>query len=296
MEISDGTTIWSTYSPGFPNAAVDRVLHAATSRVFMNRSYWQTMANTQLALSPDFSVTLDHGYNVTTRQLTIKVTTKSLTALTGSYNINAYIVEDSVTGDASYDQVNYYDAVSGHKYQGAGAVISGYVHMQVIRAMLGGAWGSTGVIMNNPTANSTASKTYTYTLPAGANYKRFKVVGLVQQQSADKNARHIMNAVQAKVTPGTLGVQSFATIEDFSLYPNPAVEYIHIKGTLAQPAAVQVSVLNTLGQVVMERSIEKSGSHFDENIDISQLTNGVYYLNMVTANGEKATRKFVVAK
>ncbi|RYZ54790.1 MAG: Omp28-related outer membrane protein [Sphingobacteriales bacterium] len=298
MEIPDGAAVFSEYNPAFPNAAIDRVVHVNSSRVFMNRSHWQNMANTQLAKSPDFAVTVQHGYSAATRQLTVKVTAKALKGMMGSYNINAYVVEDSVIGGSAYDQANYYDGTAGHKYQGQGASISGFMHMQVLRSMLGGPWGSSGIIMTNPTLNSMATKTYTYTLPGSSNFGRWRVIGLVQKQNtADKDDRVILNAIQAKITPGTLGLENLAKpLGSLAITPNPASDLISVRGETQYGADVTISIVNTLGQKLKEEIIRENNQQFEIGIPVTDLAAGLYFVNVTTSFGEKVSQKLIITR
>jgi len=61
------------------------------------------------------------------------------------------------------------------------------------------------------------------------------------------------------------------------LYPNPTSEYIFLTGLPQQP--VSITVINALGQV--EFSLFSSGNGADEQIDLSELKPGIYFLKAV---------------
>jgi len=318
MSFADGNVVMASPNLvcGYPGGLVDRknwngqynnstTCLAVTS---VNRGYWSQLVSQQVAETPKWDVSMTHSYNPTTRTVTVNVTAKSLVAQTGKFNINAWIIEDSVVGPniTGYNQVNAYNGTSGHPYQGAGSPIIGFVHRHVERAYLGGAWGSTGVITANPGANATFSKSYTYVIDtlydkttAGApktKLKNIAIVGMVMKDETVKYDREIMNAVEAKLVPFPTSVENVNNINDLTVFPNPAQNIITIKGMLDKPADVRVAIMNALGQVVSENSYNYKGNLFGENISVAHLTNGVYFVNISTEDGAKATQRLVIAK
>ena len=301
MAIADANTVLNAYTPSWPNGGVDRVLNTMVSpnKVFMSRSYWQTFVTQQLAVAPSFQIDLAHSFDSVSKAMSITVKVKTLVAQTGNYNINAYIVEDSVTGTGSgYNQINAYNTVAGHEFYQAGDPIVGFVHRHVARAMLGGPWGTTGVITANPAANSTFSKSYTYTLPSTANYKRYKVIAFVTRHDASvPNNRIVMNSVEAHVTHGNaLAIANVnEDVTNLAVYPNPATDNVFVTGVLSEPSDVNISIVNTVGQVVAQKAYTNLNNKFDAAIETAALTSGLYYIT-VTTNGTKKTERLMIAK
>jgi hypothetical protein len=160
--------------------------------------------------------------------------------------------------------------------------------------MLGGAWGTAAT--TNPAANSTKSLTFTYVVPATYNLNRLKLVGIVQKANpTNANDREILNGVQAKFVPAALGVgQTAAAVSNVRVFPNPASSNIHIEGTFAGNSETKVSLMNAMGQIVMEKTYEAGTTQLSDDFQISHLSNGVYYLNMVSDAGRN-TEKVVIA-
>lgn len=78
-------------------------------------------------------------------------------------------------------------------------------------------------------------------------------------------------------------VASVPTIEtqiDFTVYPNPATDVVIIDAIDNKTASV-AKVYNSVGQMVLERELDKTRSA----IDVSSLSNGSYYLHLQTENG-----------
>lgn len=70
----------------------------------------------------------------------------------------------------------------------------------------------------------------------------------------------------------------------FSIYPNPAQNYLHIKHS--QNQKVQVQILNARGILIKELDLSQSSQ-----VDISELPNGLYLLRL--KNHPQQTRKFI---
>ncbi len=83
-------------------------------------------------------------------------------------------------------------------------------------------------------------------------------------------------------------ITDFADISadnDILVYPNPASDYLIIKAE----NIMQIRVLNSLGQVVIDNVIGSDNT----NIDISDLKSGIYFIHLDTQKGS-VTRKVIV--
>ncbi len=80
-----------------------------------------------------------------------------------------------------------------------------------------------------------------------------------------------------------------------NIYPNPANENINIAFSLKHSANVNLSIVNTLGQVVKSRSLGKVNAQqtSETTFSTSDLANGVYLYN-IDANGSRVSKRFVV--
>ncbi|MEO6832397.1 MAG: Omp28-related outer membrane protein [Chitinophagaceae bacterium] len=294
MKFADGDIVTSTYFTAFPLGAVDRVPYGSPAVVGISRSSWSSAATARAAVAPDFDVTLNHGLDVSTGVITAEVKAKVLKTLTGNYNLNVYIIEDSVKGFGhGWDQVNFYNTQSGHTYFGAGNPIVGFNHMHVVRAMLGGAFGTTGLIKPNNGVGSTISKTYTYTLPVGYKYKHFKLVALVEKDDTDPTKRSINNAVEANLvnTKFKLSIGTTPAVSGLEISPNPTSGTIKLVGTFVGTANILVHITNTMGQVVFKQEIPyTSNGVCNASMDISALSSGVYFVNVRSVEGQNIIR------
>ncbi len=89
-----------------------------------------------------------------------------------------------------------------------------------------------------------------------------------------------------KMSPNFLGVKEFALDKPFAVFPNPAVYYLNIKMEQNGFDNSGIEIINSLGQIVLKQL-------FSNNIDISSLSKGLYYLKVSIPNGEIFVSKFI---
>ena len=70
----------------------------------------------------------------------------------------------------------------------------------------------------------------------------------------------------------------------FKIFPNPTKDFLNIE-TTAEIAKVEI--YNTLGQLVNTVAENK------KQIDVNDLTNGIYFLNITTTNNQKSVQRFI---
>jgi hypothetical protein len=203
MDIPDGNTISGTFIGGYPSGTVDRFRFDGQSGVEVSRNSWLTRVNERAGHIVPVEVSIvGSTFNEVTRELEVEVGAEFVGSAAGDLRLNCWVVEDSVTGSGSdYDQANYLNSDSGHPFFGAGNPIIGFEHNRVLRSMLGGPWGTAGIIPAMVAPGQTFSHIYTTTIPAGQNVAKMTVVGMVSAYNADVNRREIINAVEAPASP-----------------------------------------------------------------------------------------------
>lgn len=191
---------------GFPTGDIDRIVFnlpdpktgKLVPTIFASRAYWMACSDYAVTQAPVVDVSTFYQYNSTTRELTITITANTLASNLDEWAFNAYICENDVTGTGTaYDQHNYLSGLAGFEsnpYYSKPAVITNYHHMKVVRAMLGGAWGTSGKIPKGTASGKKIEHTYTYALPGAYNANNIFVVGLVQKYDPAANGnRQILN-------------------------------------------------------------------------------------------------------
>lgn len=312
MSFADGNTLDDALSDGWPWGTID-MHYFSGDVVSLNRSQWSTRVNERTALAADVDLTMTHSYDQTTRTLTVNVTAKALKSISGDYNINVYLTEDSVVGpnNNSYNQKNdsvRYNNNPSHKYYKANNdptkwYIIGFKHMQVLRATLGGPWGVSGI--KNPAANATVTKTFTYTVPAqygGLNVKlnKLKLVAVVHKAVSGTisktNYPDVLGSVQAKVLPwNPSGIAQVSNFTEMKVFPNPASSVIGIQALVNEPAETKVTITNAVGQTVFTKMYPAGGSMFAESISVEHLNSGLYFVT-VSSNGSSVVEKLFINK
>ena len=81
-------------------------------------------------------------------------------------------------------------------------------------------------------------------------------------------------------------------INDISVYPNPATEYITVHYSIAEDG--QFVLYNTIGEKVLTSVILKTATRKQINLD--NLTNGIYQYEIVLNNGVKSRGKLTIKK
>jgi hypothetical protein len=93
-------------------------------------------------------------------------------------------------------------------------------------------------------------------------------------------------------------VEFLTSIEDLNnkiqlqLYPNPVHHQVSILGRFAAPVSFEVSVVHLNGQVI-RRMIKPETIEFHEQIDLSNIPSGNYFLRVQSSDGKSYVKKFV---
>jgi hypothetical protein len=308
------------YITAFPMGTVDRT--AVSGSVGLDRNQWASAVGTQNALTPKFDVSMKSTYDTTTRLLTVAITGKALSALTGTWSMNVYLVEDSVSSATGLYQQHSYLSPAGTMstsgsaswFVGFGSPItpaSNYAHMNVVDSILTSGIGTSGAIWGdtsfyNPAAGATRTRTYTCTIPKDTStnprphkWNYMKVIGLVQKYGSTASDRAIENSIEAKLRlmpKNAVGVTTVSkAMMDLQVFPNPAKNYIKVKGTLEYPSETKIFVYNSLGRVVFEQEYKAGGSLFGAIIPLDNISNGTYFMNIIN-NNEITSKEFTIQR
>ena len=94
------------------------------------------------------------------------------------------------------------------------------------------------------------------------------------------------------VSRETLSLGDISYNNEIIVYPNPASEKINIKLKNDQLSYNNISIINSLGQVV---KTQKSNSETDVNIDVKDLPSGLYLLN-INSDSSTSVKKLIIEK
>ena len=140
------------------------------------------------------------------------------------------------------------------------------------RSVNGEVFEEIGNVRSN-TGNSFDLKSYTFTDPSpakGLNYYRLKVIDI-----DDKfDFSHVL----------TIYVDEAKS--DIVIYPNPATNYLEVKGLPSEGATAQM--MNALGRILWVQKVTEKTP-----INVSHLPNGTYYLEVQSINGSRTVKSFI---
>jgi len=199
MTFAEGDELNSTYITGYPSGLIDIYRFPDLPEVGVYRSRWNDLAGERLHHIVPVSVSLvDISYESATREVFATVRAEFFGDSSGDLRLNLWVVEDGVTGSGpGFDQTNYYNTDPTHPYYGAGDPIVGFVHDRTLRAMLGGTWGTAGIIPPSVGDGDVFTHQYNFVVPAEYDETRINLIGLVSTYDAgnDEN-RAILNSAQ----------------------------------------------------------------------------------------------------
>jgi hypothetical protein len=142
---------------------------------------WKQVVPSILASENVVDVNLFYSINQSTRQLsaTIEATFLKAVSMTGGeLRFNVYICESNIVG---------YQNGQGNDYN----------HKHVCRKMLGGAWGTSGIIPSSVSAGAKYTYTYTFTLDPSWKINDLEFYGTVAEYHAsDASQVQILNAIK----------------------------------------------------------------------------------------------------
>lgn len=320
MTTADHSTINSALGNGTaPALLIDRVYWddegdnavGLASNADFSYNSWKEKTVLRMSERSPLSVRSSNTFNAATRELTVDVTAKFYTRLTGlAYRLNCYIIEDSVSGSGSgYNQINYYNNHSPGSFNpwyGKGNPIVGYKHRHVARYMMGGAWGSIGTIPATVNSGDEFTTQYTYTLPASWKTNRITLVALVEDYHSSVKERTIINALEyglnetdsnsASVISHISAIANTA-IDDVHVFPNPASSVTNINYTLTGNTKVLVEVFNLLGECVFKTTPKNlAAGSYQTQLHVSSYSKGIYFIRLTGDDHVNKTLKLIVTE
>ncbi|MBO4489302.1 MAG: C10 family peptidase [Bacteroidales bacterium] len=89
------------------------------------------------------------------------------------------------------------------------------------------------------------------------------------------------------------GIEENSGIEDLSVYPNPATDYLFVKFNVAEPTLITCKLMDATGKVLSMENMDAFSGENTHSIQTSSLATGFYLLEIDTPTG-KTIRKVMV--
>ncbi|WP_313091263.1 Omp28-related outer membrane protein [Chryseobacterium flavum] len=207
-----------------------------------------------------------------------------------NFRLAVVLVEDNVKGTTSgYNQSNYYaggqlGVMGGFETKPNPVPAAQMTYDHVGRMLLGGYTGQAGSVPAVITDGQTVNYVFTSDIPLEYNINNMKSVVLL----LDATSGEIINAAGPfAINNSTLGINGAnITANDFSIYPNPAKEYIKVQAK----GKIDLKIFDTSGKVIIERS----GVEPNTEISIRTLIKGAYIVSIKEKDSEPKTKKLII--
>jgi hypothetical protein len=280
MSTTEGDQIMNFYGPAFPEGQVNR-------KAVSSRGQWAGEVSNELAGAAYVTVEFDSVvFDPQTRVLDVFLTASFSGTYSGDLRFNCIVVEDSVIGSTSYNQINYFNSDPTHTYYGAGNPIVGYPHRYVARKYLGGAWGTAGLIPSTANMGTTASHHYSYTIPVSYDVDQISLIAMVQEYGATLNERRILNAERytSITSVPTTAIQQVDQSNSILAFPNPSNGSFN----LSVPTGGLLSIYAADGQQVYTKYLQAG----ELSLEL-EVPKGLYLLRFVSERGV-GTKKLII--
>jgi hypothetical protein len=136
---------------------------------------------------------------------------------------------------------------------------------------------------------ATAANGFTITLPV-------KVTNSTPLDGYSSNTHYFSAAVMTFSLPtDTTGLteHSMKSVKSSIVYPNPASEHASLLINLNETSDVDITIMNTMGQIIRKTSVKGTYGQNIMNLNIEGLSSGIYLVN-VSTGGAASTKKLMV--
>jgi hypothetical protein len=279
------------YSGWLVSGLIDRYDHSSQVSIDMDRYLWPDYVyKREQDISP-VSLFINNVYDPGSKELNVFLSAAFMCDLTGDFRFNCYLVEDSLVAP----QDNYLTIPDREPYcynenwiYDPPGIIQNYVHMNVLRDVLGGPWGSEGSLPEEVYAGSQYDFEYEYTLPVDFDENNIRLIGIVQQYNSDSSKCEILNARSMHLDLISIISSDLKSNNDFIVYPNPAQNQLIIETKYFNNNTI-VEIIGIEGRQILRKEI----SDKKLVVDITSILPGIY-LVLVINNNEFHTQKIII--
>jgi sugar lactone lactonase YvrE len=99
-----------------------------------------------------------------------------------------------------------------------------------------------------------------------------------------------LNNVIRAISKGDVGIKTFSSSVQLSIFPNPTSDYLTIENSQNDYPS-QIQILSADGKLVKSLQIKNFSAEI--KIDVADLPNGIYFINAISAENKKYSGKFI---
>jgi len=89
-----------------------------------------------------------------------------------------------------------------------------------------------------------------------------------------------------------VGIENYSSSLVYKIYPNPAKDYINISLKTGNTIIAQINLYNLLGKLILSKQVTRNNVRFS----IQDLSEGIYFIEIITTEGNKTSSKIIINK
>ena len=265
-----------------PCAAANRINNIGmfAGNIFVEKENWDTIVNAALLQQAKVDVKLLYSIDKESRMLNAVIEATFYEAMSGNFRLNIIITEDDLISPQSGAEEDYH-------------------HNNVLRDMLGGAWGIEGTIPSEISAGQSFTYKTNYTIDTSWNIDKLHFIGILQEVGIIESGLYVIDLQKLRILNSAFGsettnIDDFTKLENkFLITPNPVKNQIIMN---FYSDAMQVScplvIYNLLGIKQKEINAKLQNGENTIPIDLSGFSSGVYFV--VINDGNSVRKKMFV--
>ena len=117
--------------------------------------------------------------------------------------------------------------------------------------------------------------------------------GTVQvRETASTGCLGDIDSINVTLTPNT-GILNIDAINGFTIFPNPANNYLSIEFESITKQHIELTMTNILGQKMFHETLNSFAGKYSRNLNISEFSKGVYFIEVSSEKGSKQLKVVV---
>jgi hypothetical protein len=228
------------------------------------------------------------------RTLTCTITSTFEADVFGDFRVNTILVQDTVIGNAEYDQSN---TMAGDTlipiWGNASAKIQDFRHVNIARMFLddAGIFGVSDSIPFDVQIGKGYTTTFMKVIPPEFNFRSLSAIAFLYEYNPDKTFGKILNAASIPIQSVITSIDETSLKTGMMIFPQPASDIVNLQLQNAQ-REIRIDIISLLGDTLISQDYHHDGSEqFISRMDISALPSGIYSVRIT--NGEQMITQYL---